>query len=63
MARYTIQELEDKNNISKHFQIMIGANNMTDEQFDEVSHALSEIEQHLIIVPSMWADHTTIEID
>lgn len=59
----TIQELEDKNQLSNHYQIMVDAEHMTDDELDEVSHALGEIEQHLIIVPSMWADHTTIEID
>lgn len=59
----TIQELEDKNQLSHHYQIMVDDTGLTDEAFDEISHALSEIEQHLIIVPSMWADHTTIEID
>lgn len=59
----TIQELEDKNNISKHFQIMVDDTGLTDDEFDEISHALGEIEQRLIVVPSMWADHTTIEID
>lgn len=42
---------------------MIDDTELTDEAFDEISDALSEIEQHLIITPSMWADHTTIEID
>lgn len=59
----TIQELEDKNQLSRHFEIAINDENLSDEDFDEISHALSEIEQHLAIVPSMWADHTTIEID
>lgn len=59
----TIQELEDKNQLSRHYQIMIDDAELSDEAFDEISHALSDIEQHLIIVPSMWADHTTIEID
>lgn len=36
---------------------------MSDEAFDEISHALSEIEKHLVIVPTVWADHTTVEID
>ena len=59
----TIKELEDKNQLSRHYQIMIDDTELTDEAFDEISDALSEIEQHLIITPSMWADHTTIEID
>ena len=59
----TIKELEDKNQLSRHYQIMIDDTELTDEAFDEISDALSEIEQHLVIVPSMWADHTTIEID
>ncbi|MDW4457582.1 hypothetical protein QI052_07145 [Staphylococcus saprophyticus] len=59
----TVQELEDKYNISRHFEIAIDDENLSDEAFDEISHALSEFEQHLVIVPSMWADHTTIEID
>lgn len=59
----TVQELEDKHNLSRHYQIMIDDTELTDEAFDEISDALSEIEQHLIITPSMWADHTTIEID
>jgi len=59
----TIKELEDKHNISGHYQIMVDDEDMSDEDFDEISHALSEIAQHLIIVPSMSADHTTIEID
>lgn len=59
----TIQELEDKHNISRHYQIMIDDEHMSDEDFDEISHALSAIEHDLIIVPSMWADHIMIEID
>lgn len=59
----TIQELEDKNQLSRHFEIAIDDEHMSDETFDEISHALSEIEQHLVIVPNEWADHTTIEID
>lgn len=59
----TIQELEDKNQLSQHYQIIVDDTELTDDAFDEISHALSEIEQHLIIVPSTWADHTTIEID
>ena len=59
----TVQELEDKNQLSRHYQIMIDEAGLTDEAFDEIDHALSEIEQHIVIVPNEWADHTTIEID
>lgn len=59
----TIKELEDKNQLSRHYQIVIDEAGLTDEAFDEISDALSEIEQHLIITPSMWADHTMVEID
>lgn len=59
----TIQELEDKNQLSRHYQIMIDDAELSDEAFDEISHALSEIEKHLIITPSMWAKHTMVEVD
>lgn len=59
----TIQELEDKNQLSRHYQIMVDDEHMSDEDFDEISDALLDIEQHLIIVPNEWANHTMVEID
>lgn len=66
----TIQELEDKNQLSRHYttklkdpkrlkalQMRLGLSTEDMELIEQVIKDDSEI------VPDKWADHTTIEID
>lgn len=61
----TIKELEDKNNVSRHFDIKIDPNAVLDDNRDllKVIDQFEEIEHLLVVVPNEWADHTHIEID
>ncbi|MDW4099476.1 hypothetical protein QI260_05945 [Staphylococcus saprophyticus] len=65
MTRKTIQQIEDKHALSKHYTIGINAHKIaqSNEDIYEIEDTLNELLPYLIIEPDEWADHDYIDLD
>lgn len=61
----TVQELEDKHNLARHYEIKVDGDAVLRDNknvYEALQH-LESIEKYLVIQPSEWADHTYIDLN
>jgi len=61
----TVQELEDKNELSRHYTVKVDGETVLRDNKNilEVLQNFEAIEEYLVIQPDEWAKHTMVEID
>ncbi|MBF7019638.1 hypothetical protein ISO99_06895 [Staphylococcus sp. 18_1_E_LY] len=65
MKNYTVQELEDSLELSRHYDVKVDGDAILKDNKDilEVIELFEAIEDYLVIKPNDFADHEHIEID
>jgi len=61
----TIQELEDKNELSRHYTVKVDGEAALRDNKDvyEVLKYFEAIAEYLVIQPNEWADHEHLDIN